>query len=184
MEMPQGTRTDRPIRLFTASGLVQGTLRISGMLRTLDDLNIASRSFIQVHDVDRTPEDWKIRSGSIAVRRSEVLFAVENGDSTRKSGRAGAGFSRAPMRILVGDYDIEGFVHVPPGGEPMTRILQHAPAFLALTSASVSHADRQFAVDFIAVNRGAIRVAQTLFAQDEECPTDSSRDDTHGITVG
>lgn len=161
------TRTDRPVRLYTDRGIVQGTLRISGMLRTLDDLNLASRAFVALQQADATATGWGFDPGPLAVQRQAVLFVVEDEDCPRGPSRGGAGFSRAPVRLRVGEFDIDGFVHVPPGGAPLARIQQGGSPFLAVTSASIAGPDTQLAAGFVAVNRHRIVAAQAAFVSEQ-----------------
>ena len=74
-------------------------------------------------------------------------------------------FARAPVRLRVGHFDVEGLVHVPAGGNPMMRLNQQGHPFLALTSASVVGEETQTGVPFLAVNRSHILAAQELSSE-------------------
>ena len=50
----------------------------------------------------------------------------------------------------------------------MTRIHQDVHAFIAVTSASVSRGDEQFAAPFVAINRRHILAAQELYPAESE----------------
>ncbi len=62
---------------------------------------------------------------------------------------------------------MHGFVHVPPGGNPMTRLNQGEHAFVALTSASVIGPGEELATPFLAVNRGHILAARPIGEQEQ-----------------
>ena len=66
------------------------------------------------------------------------------------------------IRLRVGDYIVDGFLHVPPGGNPMMRLHQDSRAFIALTAASATRGDAEFSAPFLAVNRKHILAAQQL----------------------
>jgi hypothetical protein len=74
---------------------------------------------------------------------------------------AGARFTRAALRVRVGAFDVEGFVHVPPGGSAVSRLDQGAP-FLGMTSVSVVGPGAHFASGFLALSRRHIVAAQPV----------------------
>ncbi len=68
----------------------------------------------------------------------------------------GCGFARgrrAPVVLRVGDFSIEGSVHVLGNGTAMARLQQQGHTFVALTAASVVGASFRFETPFLAVNR-------------------------------
>ena len=71
------------------------------------------------------------------------------------------------MRVRVGPYEIEGFLHVPPGGECLKWLNHYSHPFLSLTSVSVVGPAKQFATPFLAVNRRHILAAQEIYAEDD-----------------
>ena len=54
---------------------------------------------------------------------------------------AAARFKRARIRLRLDEYDIDGYVHVPPGGDPVARLNQDRHTFIALTSDDVFDAN-------------------------------------------
>lgn len=165
---------DRAVRLYTEHGTADGTLRVAAMLRTLDDLNIVTKGFINLHDASFEPPTWRFAAGAVSINRASVYFAIER-ESAPRGKSDSLGYTRAGARIQLGPYTVDGFVHVPPGGSPMARIHQDNHAFIAFTSASVTRGDEQFAAPFLAVNRAHILAAQELYASDaSERPTSAS----------
>ena len=65
-------------------------------------------------------------------------------------------------RARVGAFDVEGFVHVPPRGDPLLRFNQDTHPFIAVTSASVVGPDRQFEAPFLAIKRSHILAVQPM----------------------
>ena len=66
------------------------------------------------------------------------------------------------VRIETPHGSIEGFVHVPPRGDPLLRFNQDTHPFIALTSGSVVGSDRQFTALFLAIKRSHILAVQPL----------------------
>ena len=62
--------------LETTYGSVEGSLMVSAMLRTLDEINVVSRNFVTVHAPEVSNSDW-FRKTTLAVRRSSILFLHE-----------------------------------------------------------------------------------------------------------
>ena len=70
-------REERPVRIDTIDGAVEGCLRVSPSLRTLDDLNRVSKRFITIHSPKSLTEGWRLSSGPLAVNKSSILFVRE-----------------------------------------------------------------------------------------------------------
>ena len=49
MDLPMEGRTERTVRIETLHGTVEGVLLVSKLMRTLDELNMASKAFLIVH---------------------------------------------------------------------------------------------------------------------------------------
>jgi hypothetical protein len=139
--------------------MVEGELRLSPHLRTLDDLNRTSRNFVMLHEPDG--DGWSLDSGPVALNKSLILFVAEQESFTGGPGGIGA-YARAPMGLRVEEFDVRGFVHVPPNGDPFMRLNHDGGPFLALTSASVVGDSLQFVAPFIAVNRAYVLAAQRM----------------------
>ena len=161
---------DRAVRIQTVHGTVEGILPVSPVVRTLDDLNVVSRNFLTVHAPVVPSRGWPFDGPELAVNKSSILFLMEfSGGAARRVGRPeAAAHTRAPVRLRVGEYSIEGFLHVPRGGNPMTRLNQAGHPFIALTSAFVVGPDARFTTAFLAVNRAHILAAQEVQPLDEE----------------
>lgn len=164
---PRGQK-ERHLRLYTVDSVVEGKLNVSEMLRTLDDLNIVTKTFVHLQDANCNATNWSFARGAVSINRNSILFVLEMGDPpARKVQRQQFGFTRACAKLRLGRFDVEGFVHVPPGGTPMSRINQDNHPFMAITSASVSCGNLQFAAPFLAINRSHIDAAQELYTPEE-----------------
>ena len=156
-------RESRPVRFETVHGTVEGILEVSAILRTLDDLNVVAKHFVTVHRPQLAGSDWRFDEGALAINKQSILLVQELAEPASKSKKSfGGTFSRASVRLRVGHFDVEGFVHVPAGGDPMKRLNQQEHPFLALTSASVVGDETRTGVPFLAVNRSHILAAQEL----------------------
>ena len=67
-----------------------------------------------------------------------------------------------------------GFVQVPAGGSPMTRIDQDEHAFLPLTTVLVSGAGEATTAPFLAVNSNFIEAAQVSLPDEDQETLSSS----------
>ena len=172
---------ERQVRVYTTEGLIEGHLKVSAMLRTLDDLNITTKQFVTIHDADVEAGTLNFRPGTLSVNRDNVLFVVEQTPPQRRRATPSFGFTRAGTRLRIGSFDVEGFVHVPPGGTPMSRINQDNHPFMALTSGSVSRGEEQFAVPFLAINRRHVLAAQELYDHSEGSAPETA--ETAGVTL-
>lgn len=150
-------QVERPVRVHTIDAIIDGYLRTSDTLRTLDDLNLGAPSFVIVHRPQFLAGNWSLMEGPVAISKASIQFVLELGDPPRMAMRQGTRF----IRLGGEDFNIQGFVHVPPGGTCMARINQRdGRPFLAITSALVTGPNAQFAASFLAVNRRHIRFAQ------------------------
>jgi hypothetical protein len=159
MEEQPEPRPGRRVRIHTVRGTVEGELRLSPHLRTLDDLNRNSRNFVMLHEPDG--DGWSLDSGPVALNKSLILFVAELESFTGGTGGIGA-YARAPMGFHVEEFDVRGFVHVPSNGDPFMRLSHDGAPFLAVTSASVVGDSLQFVTPFIALNRAYILAAQRM----------------------
>ena len=161
--MDQEPRHLRRIRVETIHGTVEGAMASGPTLRTLDELNFTAKPFLRLEDPRLEGTTWAFEAGPLAVSKACVLFVIEIGcpPALAASRPAGARFTRAALRIRVGAFDVEGFVHVPPGGSPVSRLDQGTP-FLGMTSVSVVGPGAHFASGFLALNRSHIVAAQPV----------------------
>ncbi len=159
----------RRVRIHTATGTVDGSLRASPMLRTLDELNLVSRNFLTVHDPDLSASSLELTGKSISINRASILFVHElSGSPTTSGKKVGGTFTRAAVQIQLGEFEVEGFLHVPPGGDVMKRLNHTQHPFLSLTSVSVLGRDTHFATPFLALNFSHILAAQEVVTVDPE----------------
>ena len=164
MEEGYARREQRPVLIHASRGTLEGELGIGTALRTLDRLNLLHHAFVTIENPRVVAGDWSIEPGTLLLNTSCILFVVEL--SSRRLGVCDAGeaarFSRSAVRLQVGDYEIQGFLHVPGKGRPLIRLKQDRHAFMAVTSASVVGPDTAFASSFLAVNRAHVLAAQEL----------------------
>ena len=160
-------REERRVRVFSLDGVVDGCLLISAGLRTLDDLNVVSKRFVVLRSPSSPTDAWSLGRGPLAVNKKAILFVQELTSPPSQSGRRFGGFTRASVLLKIKTYEIEGFVHVPPGGEPMKRLDQDNHIFLSLTTVLLTGPDGHEALPFLAVNRDFITTAQVVEPDEE-----------------
>jgi hypothetical protein len=168
MQVHSIERQERRVRLETTSGVIEGALLVSPMLRTLDEINVVARTFVTLHEPQVGATDW-FSENPLCVRRSSILFVQELSNPPRRSGSSAHGaYTRAALRLRVGAFHVEGFVHVPRGGTALKRLNQGNHSFISLTSVSVLGPDWQFATPFLAVNLDHVQAAQELVPEGPE----------------
>jgi hypothetical protein len=191
MDNPLDVQMQRPVRVQTPRGVVEGYLNSSSMIRLLDDLNVVNHAFRTIQSPVVDTEGWEVEEdGPLAVHRDSILFVMEREDAPplpadRPGAIEAARHTRAAMRLWVGEFVIEGFVHVAPGGTPLSRLFHSRHPFMALSSATVIGPGGTIETPFIAVNRSHVTSAQEL---DRDPPPleDTSLDeiyDDSGIVV-
>ena len=157
---------ERRIRIETERGTIDGVLAVASILRTLDDLNLTGKDFITLDEPVTSGPGWNFDSDILALNKRSILFVQELSNPPRRNSNLAGTYSRASVRLRVGAYEIEGFLHVPPGGDCLKRLNQNSHAFVSLTSVSVIGPDAQFATPFLAVNRRHILAAQEIYHGD------------------
>ena len=135
---------------------------VSEVLRTLDDLNLAAKAFLTVHSPVLEGTGWSFPGGPLSVNKGNILFLAELSEREGGQSEQFVDFTRAAVRLRVGAFDIEGFVHVPPRGDPMMRFNQDTHPFIAVTSGSVVGPDKQFEASFLAIKRSHIMAVQPI----------------------
>lgn len=155
-------QNERGVRIQTTEGRIEGNLRIATRLRTLDDLNLVSKRLVTLYSAHAEETNWPFDPGQVSINKASVLFVQELGTPTVQTGVSFGRFTRSPVRLRVGAFDIQGFVHVPPGGMAMKRLDQDNHPFVSLTSVLVSGPDGEFTAPFLAVNRSHIIAAQEV----------------------
>lgn len=163
-------RERRRVQVQTRKETMEGWLNVCSTLRTLDDLNLVSPRFLAL-EVD-TPASMSFEPGRIGLDTNSILFVRELTEYRRPGNRVEAAqFSRAPVRLLLGDFEVQGFMHVPGRGDPLTRLSQTKHRFVALTSVSVVGPGYEFASSFLAVNRTNIDIVQTIVTEADPAST-------------
>ena len=162
--MDLGQQYIRSVSVQSTLGSIEGTLASSGMLRLLDDLNVVSRVFLTIHEPLLSFGPWTSSDEPLSINKSSVLFVKELAGCPPPPGnrRVSNHFSRASIELLMQDHAVRGFVHVPQGGDPITRMNQGNHSFVALTSVSVVGPGCQFATPFLAINRAHILAARPI----------------------
>ena len=164
-------RQERRLRVHTIRGCLEGRIRTSPVVRTLDDLNLVARRCVTLYGARALSGDWSLESGSVALAKPAILhvFELDEPAPQSKAVKEGARFFRSPIRLWLAEFSVRGFVHVPAGGSAMARFNQQSHPFIALTSASVVGPETELAVPFLAVNREHIIAAEEFR---EEAPLD------------
>jgi len=157
-------RQRRPVKIQAIRCGIEGCLRVSPGLRTLDDLNVVARNFLTVHEPQLDSPDWPVADGPLSINKETILFLWERDGIDKTWGRRiePGRFTRSAIRLWVGSFVIQGFLHVPRGGDPMRRLNQDSHPFIALTSASVVGPHSDYVFSFLAVNRMHISAAQPM----------------------
>ncbi len=177
-------RAVRPIRIITQDLILDGLLNIGLGARTLDELNQNSKPFMTLSSPVVVSGAGPVDDAPIAVNRSAIQLALEIPDLGIALDKATEepeirNYGRAAVRLRVGAYSVEGFVHTGPGGNSLLRLNNLAQTFMALVSATVRGGALDFATPFVAVSRHFILSAQELYRVDavaEEVAADAGDD--------
>jgi hypothetical protein len=160
--MTDGSRQERPVELFTTQGLVRGLLPTTPNRRTLDELNLTSRTFLRICRPESSGVVWLTPGVDLLVHKDSVLLLRELGSPPLQPPGQFARFTRAAIVLQLETLVIHGFMHVPPGGHPMKRLDQDPHGFVAVTSAVIATADGELTAPFVAVNRCHVGCAQDV----------------------
>jgi hypothetical protein len=171
---PSSDPNARRVRIQTQQGEVEGWIAVAPSTRTLDDLNLITRDFIHVRPGSVRIEGWAHGAGTVAINKSTILYVIELSPLKPRTAPAGR-YERAPIVLAVGPYGVRGFVHVPPGGDPLARLNVGRHPFIALTSVSIVGPDRELATGFLAVQRQHVIAAQALELREE--PVEEEREE-------
>lgn len=166
----------RTVRLWLHDVLVEGRLLVPGPTRTLDELNRRGSRLLRLvearwfprHGVDsgESPAWRDVRR--MAVRKESIVFVEETG-SPPSSTAAGEAYARAPIHLELGELVAQGYLHVPRGGDPLSRLdASEGPTFIAMTSVSAVGEDVRLTVPFLAINRQQVVLAYGLAPQARE----------------
>ena len=162
---PQGPDSRR-LRLVTRHGHVDGSVPVNPRVATLRYLNItaATQHFIVMSPPIEPSAGWNVADGALAMTIDSLLFVQELTDCAPfPSDRAAAAlYERCAIRLSVGDYAVEGYLHMPPGSNPISRLNQNNHPFFALSAVSVVGPDTQFAAPFLAIKRSEVIALQAV----------------------
>ncbi len=121
------------------------------------------------HSHNGTASPWNFGPESLSISKSSVLFVRELRIPQKGSSNRFGNFSRAAVKLRVKEFDIEGFVHVPPGGAAMKRLDHSDHPFVSLTTVLLTGPEGETMVPFLAVNLehiGAVQEAAVSASSD------------------
>lgn len=163
MDADRDRNRERPVRVHTTFGTFEASLACSPGMRVLDAVNQLSSTVVVLRLADVSALGPPFRPGRLTIVKSSVLFVEElEAPSPTSGGRPRCRFWQASVALRVGEFVIEGLVHVPVGGDPLLRVHQGGRVFLALTSVVATGPGSEFEAPFLAVNRAHIAAAQEL----------------------
>jgi hypothetical protein len=169
---------ERRVRLHTWSGVLEGYMPCSPAVRTLDAVNQLATGFVTLQPPVTTPFGAPFGEGPVAISRSSVVLIEELEESHAQAPVLRAGFPklwRAAIVLRVGTFTVNGFVHVPMGGNPLMRVSTNdGPPFLALTVVDALSPTGPVKAQFVAVNRSHITAAQEVLDGDEFANDDAA----------
>jgi hypothetical protein len=162
-------RVVRPVRIFAESLVFDGLLNVSLGARTLDELNSSARTFLTLATPRLISGSWELSDAPVAINKKSVLLVLEIPALGVTLGRTDEEpelrrFGRAAIRLRVGGYAVEGYIHTGPGGSGLMRLNPDAHPFFALQSAVVVGPEADFSMAFLAVNRAHVLSAQEMFS--------------------
>lgn len=149
---------------------LRGVVDLGRMRRLSDVLNQVAASYLPVLDAELMPSgarEWPRPRARLYVNKADLLFVYPAADSLLPAAPAGLIVSklRAPVGLHVGEYRLEGIVHladrVP--WEQFLSVLRDR--FLAITEASITRVTTGEPVEstgFVAVNRGHVSALYPL----------------------
>jgi hypothetical protein len=164
---------ERPVRVQTTHGAVEGMLRVPRKVRTLDELNLPAQRFLRVRIADSTLASSCFEAGSLDIHKESILFLTDSAGPQVAGDRRveRLHFLRTAVRLKVGDFEIQGFLHVRGVRDPITWLAHARQPFLALTAASVVGPGTELALPFLAVSPRHVVVAQGVeVAEDGQAP--------------
>lgn len=166
MDGDRARTQERPVRVHAAFGTFDASLSCSAGMRTLDVVNQLSSSVVMLRPTAAMPLGPPFGQGRLAIAKSSIMLVYELESFPAPGGKPRCRFWQAPVVLRVGHLVVLGSVHVPVGGDPLLRIHQSGPPFIALTSAVLRLPEDELEIPFLAVNRLSIVAAQKLADSD------------------
>jgi hypothetical protein len=164
-------RVVQPVRAFTGLAAFDGLLTLSLGQRTLDELNLADRPLLVLEEPVVHSGRAGLVEGTLAVSKSAILFTVEidavgadlHGGTPEPEAEPKQAF-RSLLRLRIGEYTLEGYMHMPPGISFINRMSQARRRFVALTSASIDGPGVSGVAHFVAANWAHVLSAQEVLS--------------------
>ena len=153
-------KEERQIRVETVGGQINGQMQVAAAVRTLDDLNVVSRGFVVIQQPQLADRPDEFGGNDMALNRSSILFVSEPPVPLIDSGTRYGVFSRVPVRIRTGGFDVQGFVHTASRSAALTRFNEATRPFIALTEVLVVGPETEYTVPFLAVNKHHVVAVQ------------------------
>ena len=158
-----------PLRIFTGWATYDGLLTISLNFRTQDELNLEARRFLTLSSPTVFAGRWPLEAGPFAINKSAILFVLELPDLGATLGMESVEpdlgrYPHAMIRLRVGEFRIQGYVHTIQIGEPLSLLQQTGHSFFAITAATINGPGTDCASPFVAVNRSHIDVVQEILS--------------------
>ena len=155
---------ERRLRLITPYGHIDGTLRTNRGVSTLHYLNVLATSsdFVVVHDPIEGDPGLLLEESELGVAMRSIILVQEITERKPIPGDpvAAARYVRSPIRLRVGEYALEGFIHHAVGVDPITRVNNDRHTFFAMSSVSIVGPEFQSSAAFLAVRRSEVLLVQ------------------------
>jgi hypothetical protein len=175
MQRELAGREERMIRIYTIHGPFEGLLHTSPGVSTMHYLNVmaTTQNYLILEPPLVCAHDWLTKDAGLAIAIESILFVVELSEFVPKPGdpHEAALFKRAPVRMRLADFVVDGYVHVAPGADPIARLNQDRHPFVAMTAVTAIGPHEECTVPFMAVASRYIaaiqRIAQEFDLVDE-----------------
>ena len=165
-----GNRVAQPVRVHTATAVIDGLLTLALGQRTLDELNLDARQMLILEEPVLRSGSMPIDEGPIGIQKSAILMALEiaapNAPLAPARGDEGAmhAATRALVRLHLPCGFAEGYVIAIPGVDPLARLHQAGKRFIATLSTHLEGPGMDGSAPFVAVNMSHVLAAQVLLA--------------------
>lgn len=163
----------RRVLAATMQGMIEGDLPVGPQLRTLDYLNRATSRFIPLYGTGPPSTRASFAGKAVHINIESVLWVAEI-EAMPRVARTGTGLklTRTAVRFRFPNWEILGFLHTPPQGDPLARLNLDRSPFLAVTSASIVGSDTERAAPFVVVNSRHVYTIE-MIADDDTVEDDS-----------